>query len=166
MGAALGRRGSVERAIFSPARLREPFGGSAPLSAQLRIQADVCHRTAAHPRHEVGRAPATLELSQRNVAALAAKLDDPLSVRTLVSPCRRAMVRAVEDTECSDSAVTAAAAEGVVLVSRSQLRQLGTVGARVLVAGVRVDAVTNAAHYRDRLVPPGEVYMPSSGDRW
>lgn len=38
-----------------------------------------------------------LELTRRNLEALLAKLDDPESARTLVSPCGRISVRAVED---------------------------------------------------------------------
>jgi hypothetical protein len=40
---------------------------------------------------------ATLELTRRNLTTLLAKLDDPLSVRTLLSPCGKIYVKAVED---------------------------------------------------------------------
>lgn len=58
----------------------------------------------------------TVELTRRNLTTLLAKLDDPLSARTLIDGERRVAVRAVEDAE----------------------------------------------HYANR--PPGEVYMPSSGE--
>ena len=41
----------------------------------------------------------TLELSRRNLIALLSKLDDSNSVRTLISPGARIVVRAVEDAE-------------------------------------------------------------------
>ena len=40
-----------------------------------------------------------LELTRRNLESLLAKLDDPLSARSLIDPDRRIMVRAVENTE-------------------------------------------------------------------
>lgn len=46
-----------------------------------------------------GREVATLELTRRNLRALLAKLDDPRSARTLISPCGRLAVRAVEDEQ-------------------------------------------------------------------
>ncbi|MCB0930085.1 MAG: hypothetical protein KDB70_19720 [Mycobacterium sp.] len=102
----------------------------------------------------------TLELTERNVAALTAKLDDPLSARTLITPCQGLMVTAVED----DAANPAALAENVLHLTRSQLLTLAEAGATVTVADVRVVAVPDAAHYANRLA--GEVYMPSSGERW
>lgn len=59
----------------------------------------------------------TLELTRRNLEVLLAKLDDPLSQRTLRDPDWHVMVRAVENVE----------------------------------------------HYSDR--EPGEMYMPSTGER-
>lgn len=38
----------------------------------------------------------TLELTARNVTALLDKLDDPMSQRTLITPCRFLAVTAVE----------------------------------------------------------------------
>lgn len=41
----------------------------------------------------------TLELSRRNLETLLAKLDDPLSARTLIDPDHRIAVMAVENDE-------------------------------------------------------------------
>lgn len=47
----------------------------------------------------------TVELTRRNLEALLAKLDDPLSARMLIDPDRRIAVRAVEnDAHYSDRA--------------------------------------------------------------
>lgn len=100
----------------------------------------------------------TLELTQRNVAALSDKLDDPLSARTLRSPCGEVFVTAVE----AAGAAEAVAAPDVVPLTRSMLADLATPGATVTVAGVQVVSVEDAAHYADR--DPGAVYMPSSGE--
>lgn len=102
----------------------------------------------------------TLELTARNVAALTAKLDDPLSARTLRSPCRLVMVTAVETAGGGE----AVAAPGTVPLTRAQLVELAAQGAEVRVAAVRVVSVADAAHYGSR--DPGTVYMPSSGERW
>ena len=102
----------------------------------------------------------TLELTARNVAALTAKLDDPLSARQLVSPGGGAMVHAV-DTANPDTAASAAA-EGVITLTRAQLAELATEGAAVTVADITVRSVPDAAHYSDR--PSGVVYMPTSGE--
>ncbi len=102
----------------------------------------------------------TLELTARNIAALTQKLDDPLSARTLITPCQGLMVTAVED----GAANPALLAENVLHLTRSQLGVLATVGATVTVADVAVVAVPDEAHYSDR--QSGEVYMPSSGERW
>lgn len=102
----------------------------------------------------------TLELTARNIAALTAKLDDPLSARTLVEPNGELMVTAVED----GAANPALLAEAVLHLTRGQLAVLATVGATVTVADVAVVAVPDSAHYGDRAA--GEVYMPSSGERW
>ncbi len=40
-----------------------------------------------------------LELTRRNLESLLAKLDDPLSARSLIDPDHRIMVRAVENDE-------------------------------------------------------------------
>lgn len=40
-----------------------------------------------------------VELTRRNLEALLAKLDDPLSHRTLVDPANHIAVRAVEDSD-------------------------------------------------------------------
>lgn len=44
-----------------------------------------------------GSEPATIELTRRNLNILLAKLDDPLSAATLLSPCQKIWVKAVED---------------------------------------------------------------------
>lgn len=46
-----------------------------------------------------GTGGATLELSRRNLTVLLAKLDDPWSGATLLSPCGKIWVKAVEDAE-------------------------------------------------------------------
>lgn len=98
----------------------------------------------------------TIELTARNVAALTAKLDDPQSARTLVSPCGLVMVRAVEDGERSSTDTS----EGVVTVIRSELAQLLD-GETVTVGDTAVVPVPDAAHYAGR--PSGIVVTPSSG---
>jgi hypothetical protein len=99
----------------------------------------------------------TLELTTRNLLALLAKLDDPLSARMLRSPCQEMIARAIEDADLQQLR----ASEGVVDVTRSQLRALlDTVGATVDFAGVTVASVPDEAHYSDR--PPGEIFMPST----
>lgn len=102
----------------------------------------------------------TLELTARNIAALRVKLDDEQSARTLGSPCGRILVHAV-DTAAAEK-VTAAAAEGVVTVTRAQLAELAVEGATVTVDGITVRSVPDAAHYSSR--PSGIVVMPSSGE--
>ena len=62
----------------------------------------------------------TLELSARNVTALIDKLDDPLSARTIVSPCQSVRVTAVE----SAGAGEAVAAPDTVPLTRAQLGEL------------------------------------------
>ncbi|MCH9734098.1 MAG: hypothetical protein K0U78_06030 [Actinomycetia bacterium] len=100
----------------------------------------------------------TLELTARNVQALADKLDDPASARTLGSPCGQVAVTAVE----AAGGAEAVAAPGTVPLTRAMLAELGTPGATVNVAGVQVVSVEDAAHYADRA--PGVVYMPSTGE--
>lgn len=102
----------------------------------------------------------TLELTARNIAALTAKLDDPASARMLQSGDRKATVHAVETTTAEKAA--AAAAEGVVTVTRAQLAELAVEGATVTVDGVTVVSVPDSAHYTSR--PSGVVVMPSSGE--
>ncbi|MDO2981414.1 MULTISPECIES: hypothetical protein [Mycobacteriaceae] len=99
----------------------------------------------------------TAELTDRNINALTAKLDDPQSARTLVSPCGLVMVRAVEDGERSSRDTS----EGVVTVTRSELAQL-LEGETVTVGDTAVVPVPDAAHYSSR--PSGVVVMPSSGE--
>ena len=101
----------------------------------------------------------TMELTERNVRALTDKLDDPLSARTLRSPCGLMYVTAVE----SAGAAEAIAAPGTVFLTRAQLQELAAEGAQVRVCGVRVRSVADAEHYADRSA--GEVYMPSTGER-
>jgi len=107
-----------------------------------------------------------VELTARNIAALLAKLDDALSVRTLVSGAGDVMVRAVEDAAArgDESATRAAGSEGVVLLTREELHCLAAPGATVVVAGFTVRSVPDAAHYSHRA--PGVVYMPGSGTVW
>lgn len=100
---------------------------------------------------------ATVELTTRNINALTAKLDDPLSARTLVSPCGLRMVRSVEDADRTNTDTS----EGIVTVTRSELAQL-LEGATVTVAGITVVSVPDAAHYSSR--PSGVVVMPTSGE--
>lgn len=103
----------------------------------------------------------TMELTARNVAALTQKLDDPLSKRTLISPDpHRIAVTAVESAGAAESV----AAPDTIPLTRAQLEQLATEGAEVRVAGVRVVAVADSEHYSNRLA--GQVYMPSTGERW
>lgn len=100
----------------------------------------------------------TLEITERNQAALADKLDNPLSARSLRSPCGEVLAQAVEDDARSGTATF----EGVLQLTRSELTHLSAVGATVTVGAVTVVAVPNAAHYTDR--PAGVVFMPTSGE--
>ncbi|MGB5111187.1 MAG: hypothetical protein WBO08_06020 [Mycobacterium sp.] len=100
----------------------------------------------------------TLEITERNQAALADKLDDPLSARSLRSPCGEVLAQAVEDDARNGSAGT----EAVVQLTRSELAHLATLGATVTVGAVTVVSVLDSAHYTDR--PAGVVFMPTSGE--
>lgn len=100
-----------------------------------------------------------LELTARNVCALTEKLADPLSARTIVSPCGVFCVTAVP----SAGAAEAVAAPGALPLTRQQLAHLATEGAQVRVGAVRVVSVPDSAHYGDR--PTGAVFMPSTGER-
>ncbi|ROZ56318.1 hypothetical protein EEB12_21715 [Rhodococcus sp. WS1] len=62
----------------------------------------------------------TVELTDRNINALMDKLDDPLSARTLISPCEGVMVRATEDGERNSQNTR----EGIIVVTRSELARL------------------------------------------
>lgn len=106
-----------------------------------------------------------LELTARNITTLLAKLDDHLSVRTLISP-EGLMVRAVESAAArgTKTAELAARSEGVVIVTRDELHRLVIPGATVEVAGCTVQSVPDEAHYHDRA--PGAVFMPESGTGW
>jgi hypothetical protein len=108
----------------------------------------------------------TLELTQRNLSALQAKLNNPLSARMLRSPCQAIIARAVEDADAGSAELKQShVTEGVVELTRSELHELlETVGATVDFAGITVRSVPDSAHYGDR--PPGEVFMPSSGERY
>lgn len=90
---------------------------------------------------EEGQVLHRLELTRRNLEALLAKLDDPLSKRALVDPDWHIVVNATED--------------GIVETDKG-----------LFVPGfgqcVEVVPVENEAHYKDRA--PGEVYMPSTGE--
>lgn len=108
-----------------------------------------------------------VELTARNTAALLAKLDDGLSARALQSPCREVLVRAVEDDveRGGTDGVGAAGSEGVVQLTREELRSLATtVGTTIAVAGFTVRSVSDSAHYSDRAA--GAVYMPESQTYW
>lgn len=100
----------------------------------------------------------TLELTARNVRALTDKLDDPLSARTLRSPCGQIMVTAV----LSAGAGEAVAAPGTLPLTRAQLVTLAAEAAEVRVGSVRVVSVADSAHYSNRLAGP--MFMPSSGE--
>lgn len=100
----------------------------------------------------------TLELTARNIQALTDKLDDPMSARTLVSPCGGIRVTAVP----SPGAAEAAVAPDTLPLTRAQLQELATEGAEVRVGAVRIVSVPDAAHYGDRA--PGTVFMPSTGE--
>lgn len=99
-----------------------------------------------------------LELTARNVCALTEKLADPLSARTIVSPCGRIRVTAVSSAGAAEAAV----APKTLPLTRAQLVELATEGAEVRIGTVRVVTVPDSAHYGDR--PPGAVYMPSTGE--
>lgn len=103
----------------------------------------------------------TVELTERNLAALLAKLDDPLSSRILADGSGSVLVRSVEDGK----ARSAVAAERVIELTRSQLSDLlDEPGSTVTVDDITVVSVADSAHYSER--PPGRVYMPSSGESW
>lgn len=104
----------------------------------------------------------TLELTARNVSILLRKLDDPQSVRMIGSPGPlQVLVQAVEE-HVTDTAAEAAAAEGVITVTREQLAALSTPSASVTVAGITVVSVPDEAHYADR--DPGPMILPSTGE--
>lgn len=114
-----------------------------------------------------------VELTRRNLQALLAKLDDPLSTRASVDPDDKILVRAVESTGDRGDAVTQAAlaTEGVVELTRDELQTLmaglddptsGNSDMPVSQGAITVRAVEDAAHYRDRA--PGLVWMPTSGE--
>lgn len=104
----------------------------------------------------------TLELTAGNVAGLTAKLDDPMSARTLASGCGCIMARAVEDDDRTAEPASAAAGEHVVTLTRSELAELAIESATVTVGRITVVAVPDTAHYGDRA--PGVMYMPSGGE--
>lgn len=114
-----------------------------------------------------------VELTCRNLQALLAKLDDPLSARALVDPDDKILVRAVESSGDRGDAVAQAAlaAEGVVELTRDELQTLiagldnptsGETDMRVSQGAIVVRAVDDDAHYRNRA--PGVVWMPTSGE--
>lgn len=100
----------------------------------------------------------TLELTNRNVTALLDKLDDPLSARSLVSPCRFLQVTAVATPGAAESVI----APGTLPLTKAQLETLRTEGQTLRVGAVTVVSVPDAAHYANR--PAGRVFMPSSGE--
>jgi hypothetical protein len=114
-----------------------------------------------------------VELTRRNIEVLLAKLDDPLSARGLIDADDHILVRAVEtaDNRGDVIAQTAAAAEGVVELTRGELQSLLAVlnhctpsETTVSIAddAVLIRAVEDVAHYRRRA--PGAVWMPSAGE--
>lgn len=114
-----------------------------------------------------------VELTRRNLLALLAKLDDPLSARALIDPDDKILVRAVESSGDRGDAVAQAAlvAEGVVELTRDELQTLvagledptsGNIDMPVSQGTIVVRAVDDDAHYRNRA--PGVVWMPSSGE--
>lgn len=98
-----------------------------------------------------------LELTNRNITSLLDKLDDPESARAIGSPCGRVTVRAVEDSDRTSTDTSG----GVVTVSRGELGEM-LAGATVVVGGISVIPVPDAAHYSRR--PAGDVLMPSTGE--
>jgi hypothetical protein len=102
-----------------------------------------------------------VELTTRNLQALSDKLDDAGSARTIGSPCGMVRVRAVEGADRTAAQADAAAAEGMVLVTRDELAAMLS-GKTVVVGGIEVVPVPDAAHYTDR--PAGDVVMPSTGE--
>lgn len=103
-----------------------------------------------------------VELTTRNLQALNDKLDDARSARTIGSPCGLVRVRAVEGADRTAAQAHAAAAEGMVLVTRGELAAMLS-GETVIVAGIEVVPVPDATHYTAR--PAGDVIMPSTGER-
>lgn len=102
-----------------------------------------------------------VELTTRNLQALNDKLDDVRSARTLGSPCGLVRVRAVEDAERTAAQADAGVAEGMVLLTRGELAAMVS-GETVVVGGIEVVPVPDAAHYTDR--PAGDVVMPITGE--
>ncbi|WP_142277533.1 hypothetical protein [Mycobacterium timonense] len=111
-----------------------------------------------------------VELTQRNLLVLLAKLDVPLSSQALIDGEGRILVRAIENEARPDDATARARlSEGVVELTRSDIETLLAALSHpgqdaTLVRGgseIVVRAVENTEHYRDR--PPGRVWMPSSG---
>lgn len=107
-----------------------------------------------------------VELTDRNITALLAKLDDHLSARTLISPAGDVIVRAIENDAAGGgvAAIEAVSSEKIVVLTRDELWHLTTPGAALMTAGFTIRSVPNDAHYADRT--PGEVYMPESGVKW
>lgn len=114
-----------------------------------------------------------IELTRRNLQALLAKLDDPLSARALVDPDEKILVRAVESaSDRGDSIARAAlAAEGMVELTRDELQTLvagldnptpGDTDMPASQGAIVVRAVDDVAHYRDRA--PGAIWMPTRGE--
>lgn len=114
-----------------------------------------------------------VELTRRNLLALLAKLDDPLSARALIDRDDKILVRAIESSGDRGNAIAQAAlaAEGVVELTRDELQTLvasldkatsGKTNTAVSQGAIVVRAVDDAAHYRDRA--PGVVWMPSRGE--
>lgn len=117
-----------------------------------------------------------LELSRRNLEVLLAKLDDPCSARTLCKltefgdePLGEIMVRAVEHG--SEFTIDEAPRYRANVPRRELVALLDSLDAAAFAAAMKskcstadlvIVAVENDAHYSDR--PPGEMYMPSTGE--
>ena len=111
-----------------------------------------------------------IELTRRNLQALLAKLDDPLSARALVDPDEKILVRAVESASVRGDSIARAAlaAEGVIELTRDELQSLvagldnptpADTDMPASQGAVVVRGLDDVAHYRDRA--PGVVWMPT-----
>lgn len=89
---------------------------------------------------EEGQVLHRLELTRRNLEILLAKLDDPLSARSLKDPDWHIVVTATEDHVETD--------KGMFFPGNGQC--------------VEVVPVENEVHYANR--QPGAMYMPSTGE--
>ncbi|AER47620.1 hypothetical protein DS6A_66 [Mycobacterium phage DS6A] len=106
-----------------------------------------------------------LELTRRNLETLLAKLDDPLSGRTLIAPGGELWVTAVESRAGRPLPRQAHIDREDLTLLLSALDEGDPCWAQLTVpfrhGALEVAAVENDAHYSDR--PPGPIYMPSTG---